>query len=148
MNTYRIFVAAFNLLIGSLVFSNIQKTKLLQLVTTLMRWAAFITMIVLAFIKINQNTAKNIPMQPTLASLTGIPNFFGACIYAFMCHHSLPSIITPMRNKEKFKTVSLSMMFKKNNVHIHNKKRLIVANSCEFFSYFKWHTVVSWYSTF
>jgi amino acid permease len=25
-----------------------------------------------------------------------------------MCHHSLPSIITPMRNKEKFKYVLLS----------------------------------------
>ena len=109
MNTYRIFVAVFNLLIGSLVFSNIQKTKLLQLATTVMRWAAFIAMIVLAFIKINDNTAKSIPMKPKLVNVAGIPNFFGACIYAFMCHHSLPSIITPMKNKEKFKTVFISM---------------------------------------
>lgn len=40
--------------------------------------------------------------------LLGLPNFFGVCIYAFMCHHSLPSIITPIRNKEKFKHIIIS----------------------------------------
>jgi len=105
MNTYRIFVACFNLLIGPLVFYNLSKTKFLQLATTIMRWVAFITMIALAFIKINDNTAKSIPMSPSLINIKGVPNFFGACIYAFMCHHSLPSIITPMRNKEKYKSI-------------------------------------------
>ena len=111
MNTYRIFVVVFNLLIGSLVFSNIQKTKLLQLATTVMRWAAFITMITLAFIKINDNTSKAIAMKPNLINVAGVPNFFGVCIYAFMCHHSLPSIMTPMRNKEKFKTIFIGNYF-------------------------------------
>ena len=26
----------------------------------------------------------------------GLPNLFGFSVYAFMCHHSLPSIITPV----------------------------------------------------
>ena len=105
MNAYRIYVAVFNLTIGIMVFGNIQKTKLLQLATTLMRWIAFITMITLAFRKINDNTSKSIPMNPKLIQVQNVPNFFGACIYAFMCHHSLPSIITPMRNKEKYLSI-------------------------------------------
>lgn len=105
MNTYRACVIIFNLTIGSLVFGNVQKTKLLQMVTTVMRWLAFITMITLAFMKINDNTKKHIPMDVPLANFAGVPNFFGACIYAFMCHHSLPSIITPMRNKERYLNV-------------------------------------------
>jgi amino acid permease len=37
-----------------------------------------------------------------------LPNFFGVCVYAFMCHHSLPSIITPIRSKENFKKIITS----------------------------------------
>lgn len=29
-----------------------------------------------------------------------LPALFGASIYAFMCHHSLPSIITPIEKKK------------------------------------------------
>jgi amino acid permease len=97
-----------------MVFYNIQKTKLLQLCTTLMRWIAFITMIVLAIKHIieNNDTNNNNNKTPTyqspdtldikLFNLKGLPNFFGVCIYAFMCHHSLPSIITPIKSKAKF----------------------------------------------
>lgn len=108
MNSYRICVVLFNLLVGPLVFGNVQKTKLLQMATSLMRWIAFITIITLAFIKINDNTAKDISMNPTLVNIKGVPNFFGACIYAFMCHHSLPSIITPMNRKKKYLTIFIS----------------------------------------
>lgn len=76
--------------------------------TSLMRWLAFITMITLAFIKINDNTSKNVPMNPNLFEFSGIPNFFGACIYAFMCHHSLPSIITPMKRKQKYLSIFIA----------------------------------------
>lgn len=34
-----------------------------------------------------------------MASLNGLPNLMGVCIYSFMCHHSLPSLITPISNK-------------------------------------------------
>lgn len=105
MNVYRIYVLAFNLTIGILVFYNVQKTKLLQLATTIMRWLAFITMIALAIKKIAQNVKNNENESPELVNFTKVPNFFGVCIYAFMCHHSLPSIITPMKHKEKYKSI-------------------------------------------
>jgi amino acid permease len=105
LNVYRLYVVAFNSTIGILVFYNIQKTKLLQLLTTLMRWLAFIAMISLAFRKVLDNERKHTPAEVQYVNVAGVPNFFGVCIYAFMCHHSLPSIITPMRNKESYKTV-------------------------------------------
>ena len=35
-----------------------------------------------------------------------LPNLFGGAVYAFMCHHSLPGIITPMRDKAKIPQVT------------------------------------------
>jgi amino acid permease len=104
LDVYRIYVVGFNLLIGALVFYNTQKTKLLQLCTTLMRWIAFITMIVLAIKHIieNKKITPQVPLDIKMFNIKGLPNFFGVCIYAFMCHHSLPSIITPIKSKKKF----------------------------------------------
>jgi hypothetical protein len=81
MNVYRLYVVAFNLLIGGLVFYNVQKTKLLQLCTTLMRWFAFVTMISLAIRQILNNKPGDIKVKTF--NINGIPNFFGVCIYAF-----------------------------------------------------------------
>ena len=36
---------------------------------------------------------------PTAANISGFPELFGVTIYAFMCQHSIPGMITPMRNK-------------------------------------------------
>ena len=106
LNVYRIYVVCFNLLIGALVFHNVQKTKLLQICTTAMRWIAFITMIALAVKHIIENKTSSNKVDPQLDikmfNIKGLPNFFGVCIYAFMCHHSLPSIITPIKSKAKF----------------------------------------------
>lgn len=43
--------------------------------------------------------------------LSGFPQVFGVAIYAFMCHHSLPGIITPMKEKRHvFKIMGLDMI--------------------------------------
>lgn len=39
--------------------------------------------------------------HPVAINFGGLPSVFGACIYSFMCHHSLPSLLTPIRDKEK-----------------------------------------------
>ncbi|KAK3767997.1 hypothetical protein RRG08_016892 [Elysia crispata] len=39
--------------------------------------------------------------RPEVANLSGIPSLFGVCVYSFMCHHYLPSMVTPIRNKSK-----------------------------------------------
>lgn len=37
--------------------------------------------------------------NPPVANPSGLPALFGACVYSFMCHHSLPSLVAPIRDK-------------------------------------------------
>ena len=55
-------------------------------------------MIVLTLIRLSKGQGQG---HPPLAKFDGIPSVFGVCIYAFMCHHSLPSLVTPIRTKNK-----------------------------------------------
>ncbi|XP_038013098.1 transmembrane protein 104 isoform X4 [Motacilla alba alba] len=93
----KLFMAAFTLLLGPFTFFNVQKTKYLQIMTSLMRWIAFILMIILALIRISRGQAEG---HPSMAQLSGIRNLFGVCVYSFMCQHSLPSLITPISKKK------------------------------------------------
>lgn len=54
-------------------------------------------MIILALIRIKQGKGKQVHVSA--GDFSGVPNLFGVCIYAFMCQHSLPSFITPMKSK-------------------------------------------------
>ncbi|KAJ0001002.1 hypothetical protein NQD34_006022 [Periophthalmus magnuspinnatus] len=96
-DAYRVFLAVFTLLLGPFTFFNAQKTKYLQILTSLMRWIAFTMMIILALISIGKGSGDG---HPPVASLSGVPNLFGVCVYSFMCQHSLPSLITPISNKK------------------------------------------------
>ena len=59
---------------------------------------AFIVMIALACIRLATKDESELG-HPPIAAFDGIPNLFGACIYSFMCHHSLPSLVTPISPK-------------------------------------------------
>uniref|UniRef100_A0A8C6YX46 Transmembrane protein 104 n=1 Tax=Nothoprocta perdicaria TaxID=30464 RepID=A0A8C6YX46_NOTPE len=96
IDAYRLYLAVFTLLLGPFTFFNVQKTKYLQIMTSLMRWIAFILMIILALIRISRGQAEG---HPSMAQLSGIRNLFGVCVYSFMCQHSLPSLITPISKK-------------------------------------------------
>ncbi|KAL4239864.1 hypothetical protein ACF0H5_000664 [Mactra antiquata] len=102
MSMYRICVGGFFLLLGGFTFFNVQKTKYLQLITTASRWIAFGMMITLALIRLSKDKGQG---HPPLADISGMPNLFGVCVYSFMCHHSLPSLITPIKNKSRLYTV-------------------------------------------
>lgn len=53
-------------------------------------------MIILASIWLAQGKGQS---TPAVARIAGVPNLFGVCVYSFMCHHSLPSLVTPIKNK-------------------------------------------------
>lgn len=36
-----------------------------------------------------------------IAEFSGLPNLFGVCVYSYMCQHSIPSLITPIKNKSR-----------------------------------------------
>ncbi|XP_059991180.1 transmembrane protein 104 isoform X1 [Lagenorhynchus albirostris] len=96
VDAYRIYLAVFTLLLGPFTFFDVQKTKYLQILTSLMRWIAFAIMIVLALVRIAHGRGEG---RPPLADLSGVRNLFGVCIYSFMSQHSLPSLITPISSK-------------------------------------------------
>ncbi|XP_032677461.1 transmembrane protein 104 homolog isoform X1 [Odontomachus brunneus] len=96
LDAYRIFLTIFVLTLGPFVFFNVQKTKYLQVLTSMMRWLAFTIMIVYA---VNKLLRYGIRGDPPVANITGIPSLFGACVYSFMCHHSLPALVAPIANK-------------------------------------------------
>ncbi|XP_007482749.1 transmembrane protein 104 isoform X3 [Monodelphis domestica] len=89
--------AVFTLLLGPFTFFDVQKTKYLQILTSLMRWIAFAIMIILALIRIGHGQGEG---HPPIADFSGIRNLFGVCVYSFMCQHSLPSLITPISSKK------------------------------------------------
>jgi len=103
LDAYRIFLAVFVCTIGQFVFCNVTKTKYLQMVTTLMRWQAFLIMVILATIRLSNIS----PATPPSSSISGLPNLFGVCVYSFMCHHSLPGLVTPISNKRKLYSLML-----------------------------------------
>lgn len=96
VDVYRIYLAVFTLLLGPFTFFDVQKTKYLQILTSLMRWVAFTIMIVLALVRIGRGRGEG---HPPLAALSGVRNLFGVCVYSFMCQHSLPSLLTPVSSK-------------------------------------------------
>lgn len=104
LDAYRMFLAIFVCTIGQFVFVNVTKTKYLQIVTTLMRWKAFIIMVVLACLTL----VKDHSASPPPTRVSGLPNLFGVCVYSFMCHHSLPSLVTPIANKHKLYSLLLA----------------------------------------
>lgn len=59
-------------------------------------------MIVLTSIRLGKGQGEG---HPQVANFSGIPNLFGVCVYSFMCHHSLPSLITPIKNKSKLMSI-------------------------------------------
>ena len=98
-DVYKIFVAVFILVLGPFAYFNVSKTKYLQMFTTLMRWTAFVTMITLSILRLTDDRQKH--GQPPILDLSTAPMVFGVSVYAFMCHHSIPSLITPIENKTK-----------------------------------------------
>jgi len=102
-NAYRVYVAVFLLLLGPFTFFNLSKTKYLQMFTTVMRWLAFTTMVVLALVRLTDPSQTH--GEPSLAKPGNMPAVFGVSVYAFMCHHSIPSLVTPVRTKSKIPAI-------------------------------------------
>jgi len=93
---YRLYVVLFVLLLGPFAFFSVSKTKYLQLATTVLRWAAFLLMVGLAAARLADPQQQH--GSPGLANIATAPQVLGTSVYAFMCHHSLPGLVTPVRD--------------------------------------------------
>uniref|UniRef100_A0A5S6QJE7 Amino acid transporter transmembrane domain-containing protein n=1 Tax=Trichuris muris TaxID=70415 RepID=A0A5S6QJE7_TRIMR len=95
-NVYRIIVAMFGIVLGPFVFFGMTQTKYYQYVASFLRWLSFTIMIIWATCRVflYWHVADLVP-----ANMDNFTNLFGTSIYSFMCHHSLPGIVTPMKSK-------------------------------------------------
>ena len=84
---YRFFVVLFGLLVGPFTFGHVNKTRVLQLVSTVIRHASFGLMIVLASVGIAQGHGRSAMDVVSYEKPRNVATFFGVCIYSFMCHH-------------------------------------------------------------
>lgn len=98
LSMYRVFLIGFTLIFGPFAAFNVQKTKYLQMLTAVFRWLAFTLMICISLKLLFTTGAKG---HPATFNVYGIPSLFGACVYSFMCHHSLPSLLAPLKHKSK-----------------------------------------------
>lgn len=105
--TYMLFVALFGCVVGPLSFLNMQKTKYLQMATLLTRYIAFSTMIILGILRIIQGHGASVA-KLKLFDLSNLGVLYGATVYSFMCHHSIPSIIQPILYKKNLERVFIS----------------------------------------
>ncbi len=55
-------------------------------------------MVVIAIIKLTSGSGNR--HIPAYANFNGFPILFGVSIYSFMCQHSLPGMVTPMKSKQ------------------------------------------------
>lgn len=102
LSVYRLSILVFILAVGPFVFFNFQKTKFLQVFTALVRWSAFFIMITWSsYILIRDG--KN--GDPVVADYKALPTLFGTLVYSFMCQHSLPGLLHPVRNKNRLKVI-------------------------------------------
>ncbi|MPD01708.1 Transmembrane protein 104 [Portunus trituberculatus] len=70
--------------------------------------AAMGIMIAWAIVKLAQDQGKG---HPPTADVTKLPQLFGVCVYSFMCHHSLPALITPVSEKKSILKVCMQGSF-------------------------------------
>lgn len=98
---YYLYLGLFALALGPFCFFNVQKTRYLQYITSFTRYSAFTLMILMAFIGIA--SGDGVPPATVLDrhDLSELPALFGVAIYSFMCHHSLPSLLTPLSDKRR-----------------------------------------------
>lgn len=99
INVYYIMLALFAVCIGPFSYFNISSTKFLQVFTTTYRWFSMFAMIVLALIKIAKH--EGVRDSPKLFDFNSLPSFVGVAIYSFMCQQSIPTVLTPVRNKKR-----------------------------------------------
>lgn len=107
-DVYRICLIFFSTLMSPWVFFNVSKTKYLQFLTLSFRWVSFSIMIFIAFFRILYPEDDIIIPDPPKANFNAVPFLVGSSIYSFMSQHSLPSLLVPIKEKDKIaKIVSL-----------------------------------------
>lgn len=79
-DVYRLMLMALMVVLIPLTYFGLTKTKIIQVITIFLRWAASLSMIGIAIHVIIVTEGTTAP-TPKLASIVGFPRMFGICVY-------------------------------------------------------------------
>mmetsp|Transcript_16118 Transcript_16118/g.33213 ORF Transcript_16118/g.33213 Transcript_16118/m.33213 type:complete len:386 (+) Transcript_16118:375-1532(+) len=97
---YWCYLIIFSVIVLPFCLSNFSNSKYLQFFTIICRNLAFVLMILIALVTIFSKSGAD-PANVPISNLSGIPTLWGTIIYCFMCHHSIPGLISPLQKKRK-----------------------------------------------
>ncbi|KAG6541879.1 hypothetical protein Mapa_016707 [Marchantia paleacea] len=101
---FSLFLCIFFIFILPFCFFDFQKTKVLQMITMVIRNVSLLTILILAFRAALQK--DHVVREVSSTRFGALPNLFGGAVYSFMCHHSIPGIITPIANKKSIMKIT------------------------------------------
>ena len=96
---YRYALLVLSACVCPFAYFEMKKTRFLQLFATGYRWFAIMSMATLTFVKIWNG--DGIPKRLNLFAPDKLPGFLGIAMYAFMCHHTIPAVTSPVTNQNR-----------------------------------------------
>ncbi|KAL0220231.1 hypothetical protein RCL1_000086 [Eukaryota sp. TZLM3-RCL] len=100
MTLHRVVIVLFACIVTPLTLFDYQKTRVLQYITLGMRFTAYYTMITIGVIFLFEGNGTKWEDVPVF-NWKKLPYLFGGVTYSMMTHHSLPSILTPIKDQAK-----------------------------------------------
>lgn len=104
---YYLGIATFGFFSLFFSFGNIENAKVLQIVTTLLRFTVTILMCIGALYYIEEDGAHIAPVFEWSKQIKALAKVFGNTTFAFIYHHSISGIISPVRPQAETKNMFL-----------------------------------------
>lgn len=101
IDIYRYILIVVVFIVSSFICLRLSPSKSLLCCMVLLRWCAFISMIVLAFSRIAKGLDDG-PENRKINKLYSIPTYIGICMNVFMIQYSLPNNISNVADKDRF----------------------------------------------
>lgn len=111
LNNFYFWMALFFLTSMFFCFKDVQGTKILQTIISIFR--AFVILLMFCgalYLIANDKSIKHTltPGEYKAFHITGFEDFFSTAVFAFMCHHSIPSMLRPVKPSRYIKTILYS----------------------------------------
>lgn len=98
----------FFIIVTFLALKNVQNTKIIQNIIAILRYLTTFLMILGALIYIGKRGGIADMRKIKFFEYSNFSGIFGNVVFAFLCHHSLPGILKPIKPETSIKKVLLS----------------------------------------
>lgn len=108
LDNFYFWLALFFLTSMFFCFRDVQGTKVLQTIVSFFRAVVILLMLSGAFYQIGHDKSIKHTLTPgdfQAFNLEGFEDFFSTAVFAFMCHHSIPSMLRPVKPPRQIKRI-------------------------------------------